>query len=433
MNRTVCAAAVALALVSTIYVAAQQPGPPPAAAGAPGGRRGGGPPGGGPETGLNTRPPNAPDQKPAVAGQNRAPEQKLNVAFDVVTVTEGLVNPWGLAFLPDGKMLVTEKPGRLRIISADGKQMSEPVSGLPALDARGQGGLLDVALDPAFQKNQMIYWSYAEPREGGMNNTAVARGRLVDGTAPKVENVQVIYHQAPSLDSPLHFGGRLVFNRDGTLFITQGDRSIIPGRMQAQKMDSLIGKLVRLNADGSIPKDNPFVGKEGVRPEIWSFGHRNIQAAALNPATGELWEVEHGTRGGDEVNVSRKGKDYGWPTIAYGIEYQGGTITGGIQQQQGMEQPVYYWDPNIAPSGMVFYTGKLFPAWQNSLFIGGLGSTNLVRLTVKGDKVVGEERLLQDLQPQRERIRDLRQGPDGAIYLLTDNAKGRILKLVPKA
>jgi glucose/arabinose dehydrogenase len=434
MNRTVCAAAVALALVSTIYVAAQQPGPPPAAAGAPpGGRRGGGPPGGGPETGLNTRPPNAPDQKPAVAGQNRAPEQKLNVAFDVVTVTEGLVNPWGLAFLPDGKMLVTEKPGRLRVVSADGKQTSEPVAGLPAVDARGQGGLLDIALDPAFQKNQLIYWSYAEPRDGGMNNTAVARGRFVDGAAPKVENVQVIYHQAPSLESPLHFGGRLVFNRDGTLFITQGDRSIIPGRMQSQKMDSLIGKLVRLNADGSIPKDNPFVGKDGVRPEIWSFGHRNIQAAALNPATGELWEVEHGTRGGDEVNIARKGKDYGWPTIAYGIEYQGGTITGGIQQQQGMEQPVYYWDPNIAPSGMVFYTGKLFPAWQNSLFIGGLGSTNLVRLTVKGDKVVGEERLLQDLQPQRERFRDVRQGPDGAIYLLTDSPKGRILKLVPKA
>ena len=198
-------------------------------------------------------------------------------------------------------------------------------------------------------------------------------------------------------------------------------------------MDSLIGKMVRINADGSIPKDNPFVGKEGIRPEIWSFGHRNIQAATLHPQTGELWEVEHGTRGGDEVNVARKGKDYGWPTIAYGIEYQGPPITGGIQQQAGMEQPVYYWDPNIAPSGMIFYTGKLFPAWQNSMFIGGLGSTNLVRLSVKGDHVVGEERLLQDLQPARERIRDVRQGPDGAIYLLTDNAKGRILKLVPKS
>jgi glucose/arabinose dehydrogenase len=438
MNKTVLSTAVALVLGSTLYLAAQQPAAPApnAPAAAPGGRGGGrgfGPPGGGPEDGLNQRPPNAPNQKPAFAGQHRAPEQKLNVAFNVVTVTEGLVNPWGMTWLPDGRMLVTERPGRLRIVSADGKMMSEPVAGLPMVDSRGQGGLLDVTLDPAYQKNQLIYWSYAEPREGGANNTAVARGKLVDGAAPKVENVQVIYHQAPSLMSTLHYGGRLVWNRDGTLFITQGERSITEGRMQAQKMDSLLGKIVRLNADGSIPKDNPFVGKEGVRPEIWSFGHRNVQAATLNPATGELWEVEHGTRGGDEVNIARKGKDYGWPTIAYGIEYQGPPITGGIQQKEGMEQPVYYWDPNIAPSGMIFYTGKLFPAWQNSMFIGGLGSTNLVRLSVKGDRVVGEERLLQDLQPSRERFRDVRQGPDGAIYLLTDNAKGRILKLVPKS
>jgi glucose/arabinose dehydrogenase len=318
------------------------------------------------------------------------------------------------------------------VVSADGKQLSEPVAGLPPVDARGQGGLLDIALDPAFQKNQLIYWSYAEPGQM-VNNTAVARGRLVDGAAPKVENVQVIFHQAPSLNSPLHFGGRLVFNRDGTLFITLGDRSIPEGRMQSQRLDGLLGKIVRLNPDGSIPRDNPFVGKDGVRPEIWSYGHRNIQAATLHPATGELWEVEHGTRGGDELNVSRKGKDYGWPTIAYGIEYQGGPITGGIQQKDGMEQPRYYWDPVIAPSGMVFYTGKLFPAWQNSLFIGGMGSLNLVRLTLKGEQVIGEERLLQDLQPQRERIRDVRQGPDGALYLLTDSPKGRILKLVPRS
>jgi glucose/arabinose dehydrogenase len=380
---------------------------------------------------MNTRPPNGEGQKPAFGGQTRAPEQKLNVAFDVVTVSEGLVNPWSLAFLPDGKLLVTERPGRLRVVSADGKHMSEPLAGLPAVDARSQGGLLDVVLDPAFQKNELIYWSYSEPGQG-VNNTAVARGRFVDGAAPKVENVQVIFHQAPSLTSTAHFGGRLVFNRDGTLFITLGDRSITEGRMQAQRLDGLIGKIVRLNPDGSVPKDNPFVGKDGVRSEIWSYGHRNVQAATLHPSTGELWEVEHGTRGGDELNVSRRGMDYGWPTIAYGIEYRGGPITGGIQQQQGMEQPRYYWDPVIAPSGMVFYTGKLFPAWQNSLFIGGLGSVNLVRLTVKGDQVVGEERLLQDLQPQRQRIRDVRQGPDGALYLLTDSAQGRILKLVPR-
>jgi glucose/arabinose dehydrogenase len=289
-----------------------------------------------------------------------------------------------------------------------------------------------VLLDRQFARNQLIYWSYAEPGENGANNTAVARGTFVDGAAPSVTDVQVIYHQAPSLNSTLHYGGRLVWARDGTLFVTQGERSITPGRMQAQQMDSLLGKIVRINADGTIPKDNPFVGKEGVRPEIWSFGHRNVQAATLNPTTGELWEVEHGTRGGDEINIARKGKDYGWPTIAYGIEYQGGPITGGITAKEGMEQPLYYWDPVIAPSGMVFYTGNLFPAWKGSLFIGGMASTNLVRLNVKGEKVVGEERLLKDLQPKAERIRDVRQGPDGGLYLLTDSTTGRILKLVPK-
>jgi glucose/arabinose dehydrogenase len=376
-------------------------------------------------------PPNAPSQKPAFAGQTDAPESKSTVALDVTTVAEGLVSPWSLEFLPDGRMLVTEKPGRLRIVAKDGK-LSEPVAGLPMVDARGQGGLLDVVLAPDFAKSQMMYWSYAEPREGGQNNTAVARGKLVDGAAPRVDSMQVIYHQAPSMTSNLHYGSRLVWSRDGTLFVTQGERSIIPGRMQSQQMDSGLGKVVRINADGSIPKDNPFVGKQGVRPEIWSFGHRNVQAAALHPTTGDLWEVEHGTRGGDEVNIARKGKDYGWPTIAYGIEYQGGPITGGITQKDGMEQPIYYWDPNIAPSGMVFYTGDLFPAWKGNLFIGGLAARALVRLVVDAQgKVTGEERLLRDMQP-RERIRDLAQGPDGAIYLATDNTKGRILRVAPK-
>jgi glucose/arabinose dehydrogenase len=383
------------------------------------------------QAGVDPRPPNAPTQKPAFAGQTRAPEQKSNVAFDVVTVAEGLQNPWAIEFLPDGRMLVTERPGRLRVVTADGK-LSEPVAGLPATDARGQGGLLDVALDPAFASNRLIYWSYAEPQADGTNNTAAARGRFVDDpAAPRVENAQVILHQVPSMNSRLHFGSRLVFGRDGTLFITMGDRSITPGRMQAQNMDVLIGKVARINADGSIPKDNPFVGKEGSRPEIWSIGHRNIQGAALHPQTGELWEVEHGTRGGDELNVVRKGKDYGWPTIAYGIEYNGQPITGGITAQAGMEQPVYYWDPVIAPGGMVFYTGNAFPAWRGNLFIGGLNSTNLVRLVLDGEKIVGEERLLTDLQP-RERIRDVQQGPDGALYVVTDNPKGRVLKIAPK-
>lgn len=384
-----------------------------------------------PQVGVDPRPPNGATQTPVFAGQTDAPEARTTVAFDVVTVAEGLDKPWGLAFLPAGKMLVTEKPGRLRVVAADGT-LSPAVTGLPAVDPRGQGGLLDVLLDRQFASNQLIYWSYAEPGENGMNNTAVARGTFVDEAEPRVENVQVIYHQAPSMNSALHFGSRLVWNRDGTLFITQGDRSHPPGRMQAQNMNSGIGKIVRINADGTIPKDNPFVGKEGVRPEIWSIGHRNVQAATLNPTTGELWEVEHGTRGGDEINIARKGKDYGWPTIAYGIEYQGAPITGNITAKEGMEQPVYYWDPVIAPSGMIFYTGDLFPAWKGSLFIGGLTAKNLVRLDVKGDRVVGEERLLKDLEPATERIRDVEQGPDGSIYLLTDNAKGRILRIVPK-
>jgi glucose/arabinose dehydrogenase len=382
--------------------------------------------------GVDTRPPNGRDQKPAFPGQTDAPEHKSNVAFDVVTVAQGLENPWAVAFLPNGKMLVTERPGRLRVVTPDG-QLSEPVTGLPPVDARGQGGLLDVALDPAFASNGLIYWTYAQPAEGG-NNTAAARGKFVDGAAPRVENVQVIYHQRPSLDSRQHYGSRLVFARDGKLFITQGERSITLGRMQAQQMDGLLGKIVRINPDGSIPKDNPFVGRDGVPPEIWSIGHRNAQGAALHPTTGELWEVEHGTRGGDEINIVRKGKDYGWPTIAYGIEYAGGPITGNITAQAGMEQPLYYWDPVIAPSGMAFYTGNLFPAWKGNLFIGGHGTNDLVRVELDGEKVVGEERLLTDLQPKREKIRDVRQGPDGALYVVTDDkANGRVLKLVPKA
>jgi glucose/arabinose dehydrogenase len=391
--------------------------------------------------GVDQRPANAPDQKPAFAGQTDAPERRTNVSFEVVTVAQGLETPWGLAFLPGGKMLVTEKgatrqggvvvPGRLRVVAADGT-LSAPVTGLPEMAVRGQGGLLDVALDPAFASNQLIYWSFSQPQEDGTNNTAVARGKFVDGAEPRVENVQVIYKQAPSIRSNGHFGSRLVFGRDGTLFVTQGDRQQEGGRQLVQDMNTLIGKIVRINADGSIPKDNPFVGKEGVRPEIWSLGHRNVQAAAINPATGELWEVEHGTRGGDELNVARKGKNYGWPDVAYGIEYQGKPIRSGITAKEGVEQPVYFWDPVIAPSGMVFYTGDLFPAWKGSLFIGGLETTNLVRLDLKGDRVVSEERLLKDLQPKAERIRDVRQGPEGALYLLTDSPQGRVLKLTPK-
>ena len=382
-------------------------------------------------TTVQTAPPNAPNLKPAFEGQTRVAERKTSVAFDVVTVAEGLQNPWGFAFLPGGRFIVTEKTGRLRVVAADGT-LSEPVTGLPPVDARGQGGLLDVSIDPEFPSNQLIYWSYAEPQGDGTNNTAVARGKLVTEGAPRVDNVQVIFHQAPSLNSQQHYGNRLVFGRDGTLFVTLGDRSILPGRMQSQDLAGLIGKVVRINADGTIPKDNPFVGKDGVRPEIWSYGHRNVQGATLHPTTGELWSIEHGPRGGDELNIPRKGKDYGWPTITYGIEYNGQPIGASLTAREGMEQPVYYWDPVIAPGGMTFYTGTLFPAWQGSLFIGAMGGKHLVRLTIDGERVVGEERLLTDLQPQTERIRDVNQGPDGALYFITDNAKGRLMKIVPK-
>jgi len=405
-----------------------------------------------PYPGVDPRPPNAPGQTPAFPGQTRAPERKANVAFDVVTVADGLENPWGLTFVPEGPpwppasasldeaaarsagreagwMIVTERPGRMRGVGPDGK-LTPPVAGVPPVHAQGQGGLLDVTIDPAFASNHFIYWSYAERRDGGVTNTAVARGHLaLDVQQPRLYSVEVIFRQRPSLQSNSHFGGRLVWGRDGTLFITLGERFIGEGRMQAQRLDGLLGKIVRINADGTIPRDNPFVGREDARPEIWSLGHRNVEAATLHPATGEIWEVDHGARGGDEINISRKGKDYGWPTITYGIDYDGRANTGGITQKEGMEQPVYYWDPVIAPSGMTFYTGDLFPAWKGSLFIGGLGSTCLVRLTVDGEKIAGEERLLTDLN---ERIRDVRQGPDGALYLLTDNQKGRVLKLVPK-
>lgn len=375
---------------------------------------------------VQTAAPNAPDQKPAFAEQTRAPEEKLGVAYTVETLASGLDHPWSLAFLPDGAKLVTERAGRLRILGTDGK-LSPAVAGLPAVFAEGQGGLLDVALDPDYAKNGLIYWTYAEARDGG-NGTTAARGKLVLGATPRLENVQVIWRQTPALDSALHFGGRLAFARDGALFITTGERSILPGRMQAQKLDAALGKVIRIRADGSIPADNPYVGNPQAKPEIWSKGHRNLQGATINPWTGQLWTVEHGAKGGDEINHPQAGKDYGWPTITYGEEYSGKPIGDGVTQHDGMEQPIYYWDPVIAPSGLAFYNANLFPAWKGSLLVGGLKGY-LVRLTLKDDKVVGEERLLSDLG---FRIRDVKVGPDGAVYLVTDEDDGRVLKLTPK-
>jgi aldose sugar dehydrogenase len=337
------------------------------------------------------------------------------------TIARGLEHPWGLAFLPDGRMLVTERPGRVRIITPGG-QLSKPLSGVPRVLASGQGGLLDVALDPQFADNRLVYLSYAEPQEDGTAGTAVARGRLLDN---RLEDMRVIYRQHPLVKGNLHFGSRLVFARDGTLFVTQGDR--FNYREQAQDLSSGLGKIVRINPDGSLPPDNPYMKDPNGRPEIWSYGHRNIQAAALHPDTGQLWTVEHGARGGDELNHPEAGKNYGWPVITYGVDYSGVSIGEGTAKA-GMEQPVYYWDPVIAPSGMTFYSGDAFPGWKGSLLVGSLTPGGLVRLTLKEGTVVQEERYLGHL---RQRIRDVRQGPDGLLYLLTDSDDGLVLRLSP--
>ncbi len=337
----------------------------------------------------------------------------------VVTVAEGLEHPWGLAFLPDGRMLVTERPGRLRVVDADGR-LGPPIEGLPPLHVEGQGGLLDVALDPHYADKGWIYLSFAEAGEGGAG-TAVARGKLKGN---RLTDVEVIFRQQPKVKGGLHFGSRLVFARDGTLFVTLGERY---QKERAQRLDEDLGKIVRINPDGSIPPDNPFVGHRDARPEIFSLGHRNVQGATSNPDTGRLWTAEHGAQGGDEINRPEPGKNYGWPIITYGRDYSGEPIGEGTAKP-GLEQPFHYWDPSIAPSGMTFYTGDRFPAWRQNLFIGSLKFGLLVRLELGSDGVTHEERLFEDLG---ERIRDVRQGPDGRLYLLTDSPEGRILRIEP--
>ena len=368
---------------------------------------------------LETRAANA-SYRPAFPGQTRAPAARSEVAFTVETVAGGLVQPWAVEPLADGRFLVTEKPGRMRIVSPTG-QVSEPIAGVPAVDSGGQGGLLDVALSPTFAQDRMIYWSYTEPRDGGGNGTSVARGRLVEaGGQARLEGVQVIFRAVPPYANNMHYGSRLAFAPDGKLFITLGERSDAETRGQAQELGSHYGKVIRINADGSVPSDNPFVNRAGARPEIWSWGHRNVQSAAIDPSSGRLWTVEHGPRGGDELNQPQAGRNYGWPVITYGLEYAGGAVGEGITAREGMEQPVYYWDPVIAPSGMQFYTGDAFPAWRGSVFIGGLKDMDLVRVVLRDGRVVGEERLLAD---RKKRIRDVRQGPDGLLYVLT-NVRG---------
>ncbi|HYE42409.1 MAG TPA: PQQ-dependent sugar dehydrogenase, partial [Caulobacteraceae bacterium] len=307
----------------------------------------------------------------------------------------------------------------------DGR-LSPTVAGVPAVDPKGQGGLLDVALSPTFAQDRTIFLSYSEPREGG-NGTAVARGVLTDGAQPRLDNVQVIFRVLPTYDGDKHYGSRLAFAPDGTLYVTTGERSDLVTRPQAQDPNSHLGKVIRINADGSVPRDNPFVGRAGHRPEIFSIGHRNLQSAAIGP-DGKLWTVEHGPRGGDELNRVEAGKNYGWPTITYGVEYRGGPVGQGLTAKEGLEQPVYYWDPVIAPSGMSFYRGAAFPAWKDSVFVGDMKNRALARLVLRDGRVVGEERLLAD---RGKRIRDVREGPDGFLYVVTDDAAGELWRIRP--
>ncbi|MCP9496869.1 MAG: PQQ-dependent sugar dehydrogenase [Pyrinomonadaceae bacterium MAG19_C2-C3] len=374
---------------------------------------------------LETRTANAPEQKPAFPGQTRACAVKSGVALDVTVVARGLDKPWAVEPLPDGDFLITEKAGTLRIVSAQGK-VGPPIGGLlpvgaggvssasgqgglPPIAARGQGGLLDVALSPNFDRDRTIFWSFSEQREGG-SGTSVARGVLTEDRR-NLEQVRIIFRAMLTYNNGLHFGARLAFGPDNMLYITLGDRFDRPNRPKVQQLDNHLGKIIRINPDGSVPTDNPFAKQSGAMPEIWTLGHRNIQSAAFDEQ-GRLWTVEHGAKGGDELNLIEKGKNYGWAVATYGEEYSGEPIPGAVTTREGYEQPVYYWDPVIAPSGAQFYTGNAFPAWRGSLFIGALREERLVRLVIKDNRVIGEEHLLTD---RGQRIRDVRQGSDGAL------------------
>lgn len=363
--------------------------------------------------------------RPAFPQQTRAPARASGAAIAVEQIAHGIEHPWALAFLPDGRVLVSERPGRLRVITRTG-EVSRPVAGLPRVDASGQGGLLDIVLSPHFTHDRLVFWSYAEPREGGGAGTSVARGRLSEDSA-RVSNVEVIFRQTPSWRSRGHYGARLDFDSEGRLFVTLGERQRGESRVLAQDLGTHLGKVVRINPDGSVPADNPFVSLAGARPEIWSYGHRNPQGADVDPATGVLWTIEHGPQGGDELNLTLAGKNYGWPIISYGEEYGGAPIGAGIAAQEGMEQPAYYWDPVIAPGDMDFYEGDLFP-WRGDILIAGLRSQALVRLELEGGRVIGEERFALGVG----RIRDLAEAPDGAIWIVTDEDDGRLLRLTPR-
>lgn len=367
---------------------------------------------------VETNPPNTPEFKPAFAGQTRIAGVKTQTPLDIAVITEGLGKPWAIINLPDGRFLTTEKSGFMQIISQDGKTVSK-VTGFAAVDDRGQGGMLDVALDPDFASNKTIYWAYSE-RKGDENTTVLAKG-VLSNDEKTIQNPAVIFAVTPYLsNSTLHYGCRLAFDKNGYLFMCMGERSIIPGRMQAQQLNSGLGKIFRLTKEGKPAPGNPFLNTPNALPEIYSYGHRSPQGLDFHPVTGDLWQTEMGPKGGDEVNRIEAGKDYGWPTITYGIEYSGKKIGDAITQKQGLEQPVYYWEPSVSPSGSSFYKSNTIPEWQNNFFVGMLSGQHIVRLIIKDNKVVGEERLLEDM---KERIRDLVEGNDGGLYAVTDSGK----------
>lgn len=369
---------------------------------------------------VETKSPNS-SYKPAFEGQTRITGVKTTTPYEVKVLDSTLVRPWGIAALPDGRFLVTEKEGTMRIVGATGGT-SAPINGVPAVDSQGQGGLLGICLDPAFTQNRMVYWAFSEPSPNG-SLTALAKGKL-SADEKSLEGVVIIYRATPNHKGSLHYGGRVLFSKDGSLFLSTGERSDMETRPQAQDLNSGLGKVVRLTTDGKPAAGNPFEGKQGARPEIFSYGHRNVQGIAFHPVTGDLWETEFGPRGGDELNRVEAGKNYGWPTITYGIEYSGDKIGAPIQQKEGMEQPVYYWDPVISPSGITFYTGDAIPEWKNNLFISCLSGMHICRVVIENDKVVGEERLLES---EEQRFRDVTQGPDGALYAVTD--QGRLYRV----
>lgn len=373
---------------------------------------------------VETKSPETP-YKPAFAGQTRAAGVKTSTPYDWKVLTSDLKSPWGIAILPDGRLLITEKEGTMRIATTTGT-LSEPITGIPKVDPDGQGGLLGINIDPDFSNNRIVYWVFSEPRGGGKNLTSVAKGKL-SADEKKIEGATVIYRAEPAFKSNLHYGGRILIDKSGNLIVGTGERSHLESRPQSQYLNSGLGKIVRITKEGKPAAGNPFENKNEARPEIYSYGHRNIQGLAFHPVTGDLWEHEFGPRAGDELNRIEPGKNYGWPIITYGIEYAGPKIGDSIQQKEGMEQPVYYWDPVLSPSGMTFYNSDSIPEWKNNIFIGGLSSMHIARLVLDNNKVVGEERLLAD---ERQRFRDVVQGKDGALYAVTD--QGRLYRIAKK-